>query len=81
MAAIGPQAVVELLRLIRAAAKGEDVRLPRYLPTLLKANLARVSEGSLTVVSRLPVVPPEMRWRFPPNLAQQHAARLGSEAD
>ena len=72
MAAIGPGAVTELLRLIRAAGKGEDVRLPRSLPLLLKAGLASVESGSIIVDERLPIVPLELRWRFPPSLAAQH---------
>ena len=72
MAAIGPGAVTELLRLIRAAGKGEDVRLPRSLPLLLKAGLVTVEKGSIIVDERLPIVPIQLRWRFPPNLAAQH---------
>ena len=73
MAAIGAGAVTELLRLIRAAGKGEDVRLPRSLPLLLKAGLATVESGSIIVDERLPIVPIELRWRFPPGLAAQHS--------
>lgn len=73
MAALGPGAVTELLRLIRAADKGEAVRLPRNLPVLIKAGLASVNEGSLVVASRLPPVPVELRWRFTPALAQEHS--------
>ena len=76
VAAIGPSAVAELLRLVRAAGKGEDVRLPRHLPHLLKAGLVEVEDGALVVASRLPVVPLELRWRFAPPLAEEHAARL-----
>lgn len=76
VAALGPGAVAELLRLVRAAGKGEDVRLPRYLPHLLKAGLVTISDGVLAVSSRIPTVPSEMRWRFPPDLAAEHAAWL-----
>ena len=77
VAAIGPGAVTELLRLIRAAGKGEDVRLPRSLPLLLKAGLASVESGSIIVDERLPIVPLELRWRFPPSLAAQHSKIQG----
>ena len=77
VAAIGPSAVAELLRLVRAAGKGEDVRLPRHLPHLLKAGLVKIEEGALVVSSHLPAVPLELRWRFPPPLAAEHSARLG----
>jgi hypothetical protein len=73
VAAIGPGAVAELLRLVRAAAKGEDVRLPRHLPLLLKAGLVQVRDGGLIVIDRFPEVPIELRWRFPPSLAAEHS--------
>lgn len=73
---MGPGAVAELLRLISAAGKGEEVRLPRHLPQLLRAGLVSIVEGTLAVEQRIPVVPAEMRWRFPPDLAAQHAAWL-----
>jgi hypothetical protein len=72
VAAIGPGAVAELLRLVRAAGKGEDVRLPRHLPALLRAGLVVARNGSLEVGKRLPAVPVELRWRFPPDLAAEH---------
>ena len=73
MAALGPGAVAELLRLVSAAGKGEDVRLPRYLPHLLRAGLVRVVDGELAVLDRIPEVPKEMRWRFTPDVAARHA--------
>lgn len=76
VAALGPGAVAELLRLVSAAGKGEEVRLPRHLPQLLRAGLVSVVEGSLAVPEKLPHVPAEMRWRFPPDVAKQHAAWL-----
>lgn len=74
VAALGPGAVAELLRLVSAAGKGEEVRLPRYLPHLLRAGLVTIVGDSLAVKSRIPLVPSEMRWRFPPDLAAQHAS-------
>ena len=72
VAAIGANAVAELLRLVRSAEKGEDVRLPRTLPLLLKTGLAEVEQGSLVVGARMPLVPLELRWRFSPHLADEH---------
>jgi hypothetical protein len=80
VAALGPGAVAELLRLVRAAGKGEDVRLPRFLPQLLRAGLARIVDGTITVSELVPHVPPEMRWRFPPDVAADHAAWLRRNA-
>lgn len=76
VAAIGAGAVTELLRLIRAAQRGELVRLPRNLPSLMRVGLVRVTDGSIVVPSRLPLVPIEMRWRFPPSLAAEHQEAL-----
>jgi len=78
VAAIGAGAVAELLRLVRAADTGEDVRLPRSLPILLKAGLVSVNSGSLVVKERLPAVPIELRWRFPPSLAAEHSRLLSA---
>lgn len=72
MAAMGPGAVAELLRLVRAAGKGEEVRLPRHLPQLLRAGLVSIVDGKLSVVERIPLVPPELRWRFSPEIASEH---------
>jgi hypothetical protein len=61
---------------MRSAEKGEDVRLPRHLPVFLKATLVTVDKGALVVVRRLPPVPDELRWRFPPALAAEHNTLL-----
>ena len=78
VAAIGAGAVAELLRLVRAAGTGEDVRLPRNLPTLLRAGLVTVEGGKILVSKFLPVVPVELRWRFPPSLAAEHSRMIVS---
>ncbi len=78
VAAIGPSAVAELLRLVQAGLKGEDVRLPRNLPTLVRAGLAQIESDAIAVVSRIPEVPLELRWRFPPSLAAEHIRAFGS---
>jgi hypothetical protein len=59
--------------MVNAAERGEEVRLPRYLPHLLRADLVSIIDGKLAVVSLIPPVPAEMRWRFPPDIAAQHA--------
>lgn len=73
VAALGSGAIAELLRLVRAAEKGEEVRLPRYLPQLLRADLVSVTSSAIRVGNRFPVVPRELRWRFPPSLAGEHS--------
>lgn len=74
VAALGPGAVAELLRLVRAAGKGEEVRLPRHLPQLLRAGLVTILDGKLSVLERIPIVPPELRWRFSPDIASEHSS-------
>lgn len=76
MAALGPGAVAELLRLVSAGGKRGEVRLPRYLPHLLRADLVSIVDGTLCVLDRIPLVPVEMRWRFGPDLAAAHAEWL-----
>jgi hypothetical protein len=76
VAALGSEAIAELLRLVRAAEKGEGVRLPRQLPQLLRAGLVDATSGTLVVFDRVPPVPRELRWRFPPSLAGEHARWL-----
>jgi len=76
VAAIGASAVAELLRLVRAAEKGEGVRLPRTLPLLLRVGLVRAESAGLIVFNRVPAVPRELRWRFPPSLGSEHSRWL-----
>lgn len=76
VAAIGANAVAELLRLVSSAKKGESVRLPRTLPLLLRSGLAEVDQGSLVVGARMPLVPLELRWRFPSHLIEEHKKHL-----
>lgn len=75
VAAIGPGAVTELLRLIRAGANDESVLLPRWLPLLLRTDLVRVERGHLVVGDRLPLVPAGLQRRFPPGLREEHRRR------
>jgi hypothetical protein len=72
VAAIGPGAVAELLRLIRAGATGRRLPLPRWLPILLRSDLVQVEEGTLVVSDRVPPVPPALQRRFPPGLREEH---------
>lgn len=78
VAALGPGTVSELLRLVRAAERGEEVRMPRNLPALLRTGLVTVVDGCLAVPSRFPPVPAELRWRFTPDVAAEHTRTLAS---
>ncbi len=81
VAAIGSEAIAELLRLVRAAEKGEGVRLPRHLPTLLRFHLVKANSTGLVVFDRVPAVPRELQWRFPPSLAADHVRWIGLSTD
>lgn len=72
VAAIGPSAVTELLRLVRAGAEQEWVPLPRWLPLLLRCDLVRIEGGTMVVPNRLPRVPTTLQRRFPPGLREEH---------
>lgn len=78
VAAIGPDAVAELLRIVRAAEKGEAVRLPRNLPGLLRCGLLKATSEGLAVSAWIPLVPRELRWRFSPSLASEHSRWVSS---
>ena len=77
VAVLGPSTVAELLRLVRAAERGDEVRLPRNLPALLRTGLVKVVDGSLAVAPRLPAVCEEWGWRFPPARAAGHRRWMG----
>lgn len=80
VAALGSEAVAELLRMVRAAEKGESVRLPRHLPQLLRVGLVTASSGGIKLSPIIPPVPAELRWRFPPSLAGDHSRWLKDAA-
>jgi hypothetical protein len=63
--------------LVRAAEKGEGVRLPRYLPSLIRTGLVKAESSGLVVMDHIPEVPKNLRWRFPPSLAADHNRWLG----
>lgn len=72
VAAIGPGAVTELLRLIQAGGSGRWLPLPRWLPILLRSDLVRVEDGALVVSDRVPAVPTPLQRRFSPGLREEH---------
>ena len=81
VAAIGSEPVAEMLRLVRAAEKGEGVRLPRHLPVLLRSRLVRAESRGLVAYRSVPTVPRQLRWRFPPTLAAEHSRWVRSAFD
>ena len=72
VAAIGPGAVADLLRLAAAAQSGRSLRRPMHLPTLLREGLISRADGTLVVPDRVPTVPPSLVRRMPPALRREH---------
>ncbi len=59
VAAVGPAAVVDLLRLAAAARSHRSIRAPLNLPILLSEGLVFWNEGQLAVLDPLPRVSAE----------------------
>ncbi|MDH5373824.1 MAG: hypothetical protein OEX97_12845 [Acidimicrobiia bacterium] len=65
-AVLGPQAVADLLRLIRAAEQGRRIRRPVRLQALVAVGLAVWAGGELFVSTHLPPVPAHLVRRHHP---------------
>lgn len=72
-AVLGPSAMVELLRLSKAARCEGKVREPIHLRGLLEAGLARIAEEGIVVTERVPAVPERLVARLPVRLRREHA--------
>lgn len=71
-AVVGAEAVADLLRIVQAGHRGNSIRRPVHLSTLLSAGLVHV-EGRLIVVrERVPALPRRAVDRLPPALRQGH---------
>ena len=79
---IGPGAVADLLRVAAAAQRGRPLKLPMYLPTLIREGLAHVDHtGTVQVCDRVPPLNPTQVRRLPPALRRRHQrARASSHA-
>lgn len=76
VAAIGPGAVADLLRLAAAAQSDRSLRTPTHLPTLIRYGLARREGTRLTVPDRVPPLPQDLRDRLRPPVRQELLADL-----
>lgn len=76
VAALGPGAVEDLLRLIRAGGRGSLVRRPLFLSALMVSGLVTVDGGTIAVASRVPPVPPHLTSRMTPAVRREHARWL-----
>ena len=73
VAAIGPAAVADLLRLAVAARRGRALPRPLHLPTLARNELVRtVQGGRILVRAKIPPLPAVHAKRLPPFLREEH---------
>jgi hypothetical protein len=73
VAAIGPSAVADLLRLAVAARRGRALPRPLHLPTLARHDLVRTERGGRILVrSTIPPLPATHARRLPPALREEH---------
>ena len=76
VAAIGPGAVADLLRTIRAGQRKRTVTYPIYLHVLVQSGLAAFDGTKVTVPHPVPLLPAHLvRW-LPPSLRREHAIWL-----
>ncbi|MDF1597157.1 MAG: hypothetical protein P1T08_13845 [Acidimicrobiia bacterium] len=71
-AALGPGAVADLLRLIRAAQRERSLPRPEHLSDLIRVGLAGHAEAGVWVAASIPDVPPADVRRLPPYLRREH---------
>jgi hypothetical protein len=76
VAAIGPGAVADLLRLAAAAQSGRSLRTPVHLSTLLREGLVRRGNSALIVPDRVPPLPRPLADRLTPQIRRQFVADL-----
>lgn len=72
VAAIGPGAVADLLRVTRAAKLKTTLRKPMYLHVLVQTGLAAYNGETVTVMNPVPLIPPHLLRRLPPKLRREH---------
>ena len=73
VAAIGPGAVADLLRLAAAAQSGRSLKMPTHLAVLAREGLAgRDESGTIRVPAIVPKLTPTQAHRLPPRLRREH---------
>ncbi len=71
VAAIGPGAVADLLRLAAAAQRGRSLPMPVHLPVLLHERLVSWDAGVVLIPDRVPPLPRSHVDRLTPRLRRQ----------
>ena len=77
VAAIGPGAVADLLRLAAAAQSGRSLRTPTHLPTLLREGLIVRHESGIAVRTLIPPLPKTLVARLAPRLRGELISETG----
>lgn len=72
VASIGPGAVADLLRIIRAGQRRHTVTYPIYLHVLVQSGLAAYNGSTITVPNPVPMLPPHLVRRLPTGLRREH---------
>ncbi len=72
VAAIGPGAVADLLKVIGCGRRRTTVKRPIFLHQLVRHGLATVVGDTIVVREAVPPVPPHLVRRFPPALRAAH---------
>lgn len=72
VAAIGPGAVADLLRCIRAAQRKQPVTYPIYLHMLVQSGLAAFDGTTITVPNPVPILPPHLVRKLAPPMRREH---------
>ena len=71
-AVLGPTAVAELLRLIVAARRRKEIKLPHRLPQLTAEGLVSIYGGTVWVPSLIPSLGARQLQRLPAALRAEH---------
>ncbi len=74
VAAIGPGAVADLLRLAAAAQRGRSLPVPTHLDVLLREGLVARMGDVIGIPTTFPQLPLRLRGRLPPRLVGELVA-------
>jgi hypothetical protein len=77
-AVLGPTAVTELLRLIVAARRSSQIRLPLRLPQLAAEGLVAIHDGTVWVAPLVPSLGDRQLRRLSPLLRAEHQRAAGA---